>query len=412
MPFFSRSDRPDSGPRHRRGDRDDGARPSFDVESFEFVSAGGDVGLLRLSGVFSADPGQVIELPIEIEIERDGKSVRLGAVPDPLAPDAIALPGGEEWHGGFMADVELAEDPRADFALVAGGEVIAGLPRPGEEAATGGRDVLPELLAALDEVAAMEAEEEPPPAVTEAARERTARAEAEAALAELEAEVERHRETHAAAESARTKLLAASDQERARHQAAEAELRRELEEARRELEATAAEVVHARAALAGSNADRDTELHDLRAELDDSRRLIEEQGAALEELRTQLENERGAVAEAAERAAERASGETGQKLSAVHEHLEQARAELDLERRRRVTIEEELRVQIGLERQLRASLAGQEAEIAASEAHVARRLRAAERRRDAERTGEPTQVDTEDFFERVEQAKRLSENSV
>nr|MDQ3936508.1 hypothetical protein [Actinomycetota bacterium] len=187
MPFFSRSSGSDRGPRRRRGDREDAARLAFEVEEFEFVAAGGDAGLLRLSGRWTARPERMVPLPVEIELERDGHAIRLEVLPDPTAPVALATPEGETWRGAFMVEAELAEDPRADFALVADGEVVAGLPRPGdwevltnqetsgeedhedlpgaeaelfEETAADGSGALPELLAALEEVAEAESESE------------------------------------------------------------------------------------------------------------------------------------------------------------------------------------------------------------------------------------------------------------
>src|SRR5687768_18563311 len=119
MPFFSRSER--NEPARDRG-------ISFDVDSFEFGPAGDGLGLLRLTGVWGGD--EAVPPPIEVEIERDGDSVRLTVLPDPSVPDPAS---GAEWRGAFMVDdAELALDPRADFALVAGGEVVAGLPSPAE----------------------------------------------------------------------------------------------------------------------------------------------------------------------------------------------------------------------------------------------------------------------------------------
>jgi len=129
--------------------------------------------------------------------------------------------------------------------------------------------------------------------------------------------------------------------------------------------------------------------------------------AALEELRVEFARERDAAAPPPGAS----DDEVTRKLSAVHEHLDQARQELEIERRKRITIEEELRIQVGLERQLRQALAGQEAEAAAAQAQVARRVRAAERRRESEERvdpGQPHEVD-DDFFTRLEEAKRVSE---
>jgi hypothetical protein len=352
MPFFSRSDRPDR-PTRRRDDRDHGRPLLFEVDSFEFVPAGDGLGLLRLSGAFSADPERVVAMPIEIEIERDGEAVRLPVLPDPSAPLAVAVPAGEAWRGAFMAESELAEDVRSDFALVAGGEVVAGLPRPGDYTIDQGyvdaadEDAEPEdlsdVLAELERDAGMENDLDAVRpleieahdvaaehvAAREVAEERAEAAESTAALLRHEVET----------------LRADVERERARHQAAESELRGELEEARRELEATTA---------------------------DDS-----------------LER----------------------KLRAMHEHLEQARGELEIERRRSSTMEEDLRMTGMLERQLRDALAGREAELAQSQ--EARPAREVERSRDPDERGGVRQSHEvqDDFFARIEQAKRLSESA-
>jgi hypothetical protein len=77
-----------------------------------------------------------------------------------------------------------------------------------------------------------------------------------------------------------------------------------------------------------------------------------------------------------------------------------------------MTIEEELSVQVGLERQLRDSLSVRDAELAAASAEAARR-QLAERRREATggADGKTALSVDSDFFERIERAKRLSETA-
>jgi hypothetical protein len=404
MPFFSRSDRPDRAPRRRREDGDRDGRLSFDAIAFEFVPAGEDVGLLRLDGAWVAEPEQAVPGPIEVEILRDGLSVRLKVLPDPSAPEALAAPEGVEWRGAFMANAELADDPRSDFALVAGGEVVAGLPRPGDltldtgyveavdedeapaaEAAGALADPdgddseatpLSELLAELERVAALE--------------------DGEAAVRPLEIDTEdvvaEHVAAREAAEASVIDLRSGLEHERQRHQAAESELRAELGEARRELESTSAEVERARAELEGAGAHHESRAHDLESQIDALR----------------LDGERQAERD-------RHAEELERTLAATRAQLEQAQKELDIERRRASTMEEEMRVQGSIERQLRKALAGQEAGQAAAEADATRREHLGERGRDPQAdgrddSGRSYEVE-EDFFSRIERAKRLSETS-
>jgi chromosome segregation ATPase len=556
MPFFSRSDRPDSAPRRRREDGDRDGRLSFEVETLEFVPAGDGLGLLRLSGTWSADPERLVPAPVEMEIERDGESVRVPVLPDPSMPEAVAMPRGEHWRGAFMADAELAQDPRSDFALVAGDEVIAGLPRPGDigldegyvdtadedeppaaEAADELSDhdgdeppALSKLLAELERVASvdeavrpLEIEQDDVVAEHEAARaaaaaraetaestveslrheleslrgvtdaaeatlaelrqnadrersaredaeaatalahegteaERTAREQAEAtleelrsqmerdragrenqqeALTELRADVERERAGREAAEGKLSEALATLDRERKRHLAAEAETRGEIAAARRELDDARLQVEEARSEAEDARSATD-EAH---RQVEEARREADEARGNADEARRQLDDARREVKSAGtgdERAAwereradllaqidalrldgdrqrehERKAEENERKLTTVHEHLDQARKELDLERRRGSTMEEELRMQVSIERQLRDALAGQEADLAAATADVARREGIAERRGDepGERGDSRPHEVKGDFFARIEHAKRLSESS-
>ena len=488
MPFFSRPNPDDDEPRRRRGDHEDDAMLSFEVTCFEFVPAGEAMGLLRLTGAWHADPDQMVPVPVELEIERDGEAIRLSVLPDPSTPLAVAAAGGEPWRGAFMTQAEVAEDPRADFTLVAGGEVVAGLPRPGDFETDHGYvpTVAEDETPAADAAGAL-AETEDDGAVRpldvhgavaehvaarEAAEERldaseatnvllrheveTLRAAAESAgatVAELREQVERE-------QTAREEIAASTEQERQRHHAAESELRRELEDARGELEAASAEIARTRSDLQGAGAERESELHDLRAQLDRAHGELEalratddERRAALQRAHAEMESAKdtgGDHAEELERAraeleAARAAAEDRraeldyirtehaaeldkqaaqiEALSAEiasaairqahgggsNAELEEARRELDLERRRRDTIEEELRVQTSIERQLRDVLAGREAELAATETHVVRRAHAAERRREAAER-DPRELEG-DFFARLEHAKRLSETS-
>jgi hypothetical protein len=416
MSLFSSSDRPDR-PNRRRDDSDGSLPLLFEVESFEFVPAGDGVGLLRLTGAWSADPERLVAMPIEVEIERDGEAVRLPVLPDPSAPLAVAVPAGEPWRGAFMTETELAEDPRADFALAAGGQVVAGLPRPGdfeildghEDGAAEEDTPAAEAAGAVAEPLAIDLDDlvsehvrarEVAEARAEAADQRAGAAESTLTLLSHEIETLRSqneslahelgtlRVQAEAAAAGRAEAATAVERERTRHQAAESELRGELEGARRELASATAEIERARADLAGAGTDRDAEIHELRSELARER-------------------------ERAEHESERSTEQVQRKLDAVHEHLQQAREELAVERRRASTMEEELRTQAALERQLRDTIAGREAELAAAELHEARLVQSADRRSEPEERVSVRQSHEvqDDFFARIEQAKRLSETS-
>lgn len=103
----------------------------FELEDYEFVRAGDDLGLLRMAGRWLADAPRVVP-DVLLTVERDGDLVEIAPLPDPNGADPRATPAGEPWRGAFTIPVELAVDPRSRFALAAGDEMPVALPRPGE----------------------------------------------------------------------------------------------------------------------------------------------------------------------------------------------------------------------------------------------------------------------------------------
>src|SRR2546423_10616448 len=128
MPFFPRSRR--SGRGRRR--EDDGLHAVvFELESLEFVQAGEDVGLLRVGGRWIAPASRALGDMI-LTVRRDTEVLEIAPLPDMNGAAPVASPAGEEWRGAFTMAVEIAEDPRSEFALAAGSDGEGALPRPGE----------------------------------------------------------------------------------------------------------------------------------------------------------------------------------------------------------------------------------------------------------------------------------------
>jgi hypothetical protein len=174
MPFFPRSRR---GGRRRRREDDSVHAIGFELDSLEFVQASDELGLLRVGGRWVAPVSRALGEMI-LTVRRDTETLALLPLPDMNGVAPVASPAGEEWRGAFTMTVELADDPRTEFALLAGDDAAIALPRPGEwdelqeeEQAEPELDVEPEpepespvaaeLVAKLDEVARTEPEPEP-----------------------------------------------------------------------------------------------------------------------------------------------------------------------------------------------------------------------------------------------------------
>jgi hypothetical protein len=171
MPFFPRSRKSGSGRRRE----DDGVEAiTFELESLEFVQASDEVGLLRVGGTWFAPVSRALA-DIVLSVDRDTERLELAPLPDMNGVAPVASPAGEEWRGAFTMTVEVAEDPRTEFALVAGGDGEVALPRPSEwdemqreelepEVAPEPQSpVVAELVAKLEEVARLDGPREPEP---------------------------------------------------------------------------------------------------------------------------------------------------------------------------------------------------------------------------------------------------------
>jgi hypothetical protein len=165
MAFFTRSRK---GGRRRE---DEGMHAvGFELSTFEFVQASDELGLLRIGGRWLAPVDRVLD-QVVLTIKRDSESIEIEPLPDMNAAAPLASRAGEEWRGAFTMSVEVAEDPRAELALVAGSDVRVALPRPGEaiEETDPEPEVEPEpespivsdLMAQLQEIARLEDEERP-----------------------------------------------------------------------------------------------------------------------------------------------------------------------------------------------------------------------------------------------------------
>lgn len=157
-------------PRSRRDRRrdDDGVRGvSFELEGLEFVQASDELGLLRVAGLWFAPASQPLG-ELTLAVRRDSEALRLTPLPDATGAPPIATPDGGEWRGAFMLSVEVADDPRSEYALVAADDAEVALPRPGEwdelqdeepkpePAPEPVSPIVAELVARLDEVARLD----------------------------------------------------------------------------------------------------------------------------------------------------------------------------------------------------------------------------------------------------------------
>ena len=312
--------------------------PAFEVEEFEYVEAGPDLALVRLSGSWrSGTPRDEVGLVAWL----GGERIPLSPLPAPPAPD-----GG--WRAAYSGSVDLLSDPAAAFELEPPGAAAITLPAPIEHGSEPPEPVVtpappqpeperPRLFGrrrsaapppsdSADLRAALRSEREARQAAEREAVEERARAQrAEAMLAEelrttvgkteellaridgydqtrvsFEAELDAVRRTHA-------DLLAEAREEHAVELHA---LRAELDAARGEL-ATAVEDVDA----ANLHVDTLNEAHSLelgaarsqRDAAEQRARALEEQLAAerasLEEVRAQLEEREGLIERARAEAA-------------------------------------------------------------------------------------------------------------
>ena len=135
MPFFPRSPLSRS---ERPGRRQDNAGEvsllSFDVESFEFIPAGEEMGLLRVVGQWVAPVDRDLH-EIRLIASQDGTLVELTPLPDLEGASPLATPVGHPWRAAFSAGSELVESELTEFALAVHGGERVHLPRPGEDAA-------------------------------------------------------------------------------------------------------------------------------------------------------------------------------------------------------------------------------------------------------------------------------------
>ena len=155
----------------------------FELETLEFVPAGDEVGLLRVGGLWFAPARRELG-EIALLVQRDSERLELAPLPDLQGVAPLSSPTGEEWHGAFTLATDVAEDPRAEFALRTGPDGEVALPRPGEwerllpvdeepaeEPGPADTDVVADLVAQLDEVARLEEDADeataPPPDVAE-----------------------------------------------------------------------------------------------------------------------------------------------------------------------------------------------------------------------------------------------------
>ena len=181
--------------------------PAFTVETFEYVEAGSDIALLRLSGVW---PGGAPDGPVELAATLDGAREALAPLPAPRADDGT-------WRAAYSA---TREQLAASFELeTAAGERVA-LPAPVEHGAAPVKPE-PQAVAAPDPIPVAEPEpahiHPPPPQRLFGRRRQTEPARTDDQRDALAAE----REARQAAESA-------AAEERARAQRAEGLLAEEL----------------------------------------------------------------------------------------------------------------------------------------------------------------------------------------
>ena len=118
MPLFPRSRKSGSG---RRREDDGDYAVVFELDSLDFVQASDELGLLRVGGRWIAPASRALG-DMTLTVRRDTEVLELAPLPDMNGAAPVASPAGEEWRGAFTMAVEVAEDPRSEFALAAGGD--------------------------------------------------------------------------------------------------------------------------------------------------------------------------------------------------------------------------------------------------------------------------------------------------
>jgi chromosome segregation ATPase len=304
--------------------------PAFEVEEFEYVDAGPELALVRLSGVWqSGEPEDEVGLVAWLRGER----IPLSPLPAP--------PSGEGgWRAAFSAPPSLLADPAAEFELEPAGGPPVILPAPVEHGAV--VEPGPELEVEVAPVVVPEPERERPRLFGR----RRASAAPFPADSALHAALRSEREARQAAERE-------AAEERARAQRAEAMLQDELRSTvgktdellaridsydrsriSFEEELDAVRRTHADL-LAEAREEHALELHALRAELDTAREELEvalsEAGTAKDHVDTLNEAhglELGAARSQRDAAEQRARG-LEEQLAAERSALEEVRAQLE-----------------------------------------------------------------------------------
>src|SRR3954451_22822522 len=104
---------------------------TFDVERFEHVAATKETALLRVAGRWRSDQRERLSPPMLV-VDDGKRTHRLAALPGPDDAAPSAGPEAQVWRAAFSAPSELIENARRVFALDAGQNVVAALPRPAE----------------------------------------------------------------------------------------------------------------------------------------------------------------------------------------------------------------------------------------------------------------------------------------
>jgi hypothetical protein len=306
--------------------------PAFEVEEFEYVDAGPDLALVRLSGHWrSGETGDDVGLVAWL----GGERIPLSPLPAPPASD------GESWRAAFSAPPSLLSDPAAAFELEPPRGPAVTLPPPIEHGSEPEPQAEPEPEPQRRPVAARDPERERPRLFGR--RRATAPFPEES---QLQAALRSEREARQAAERE-------AAEERARAQRAEAMLAEELrttlgktdeliariegyEHSRVSFEAELDAVRRTHAdLLAEAREEHALELHGLREELDTARHelaaALEEADAANDHVDTLNEAhslELGA-ARSQRDAAEQRARQLEEQLAAEREGLEALRAQLE-----------------------------------------------------------------------------------
>ncbi len=131
MTLFPRSPISRSEPRRRRNDGGEVSTLSFDVTSLEFVPAGEELGLLRLSGRWTA-PDVCVLHDVVLVAAAGADETEIAPLPDPSGSLPTATPDGESWRAAFSIRTALAVGDSTEFALRVDGHETIRLPRPGE----------------------------------------------------------------------------------------------------------------------------------------------------------------------------------------------------------------------------------------------------------------------------------------